>query len=1129
MHRRSLFSLLSLVLAFGCGDDDDRGMDAGPGADGGMPDGMVILPDGDLPDAGPPGDGGLPPSTDLFAPPTITTCPGDALPSLPDAVCEVTSGAGSATLMTGDVLTPGEVFRGGQVAFDGSGVITCVGCDCADAAGADATTIVCPDGVVSPGLINGHDHITFDNGEPYATTGQQTEERYEHRHDWRRGLDGHFRINSRGGRARTEEMQWVELRQLMAGTTAINGSGGPEGLLRNLDSPSRQEGFSNPDADYSTFPLGDSDGAKLTGNCNYEFSDTAADIADENAYVPHMSEGIDEAARNEFRCSLEGDTRLVEAQTAIIHGVGLKVEDLGEMAAAGAKLIWSPRTNITLYGDTARVTEYARLGITIGLGTDWIATGSMNMLRELQCADGFNADHLGGFFPDEQLWLMATRNTADALGFGDLTGTLEVGLAADIAIFDARERSDHRAVIGARPADVALVLRGGDVFYGDSAVVSALSDACESAGDICGPSGVCGAAKHVCLGELGTTLSALAAENTEMYELCFCGEVEFEPTCEPSRNHMGAMFPDAMVDGSNYYTGMSSADDMDGDGIPNADDNCMGIFNPIRPLDDGMQADFDMDGIGDACDACPLGNDDTPEDCIAFDPSDRDGDGVPNDMDNCPGDPNEDQSDMDDDEKGDVCDACPLDANPGSAGCPATVYELQTDEFESGSRVSVSGLVVTAVTGRSFYAQQDPDSDDYDGVDNSGILVFTGDTPSVSRGDRVDITAGTYEDFFGIAELTDPTVVVNSSGDDVDALVLAATEAAGARAEALESVLIQIDDASVTESPVEPPDDRDSESLFEVDDALNVGDALFAVTASTGDGFSLLRGILAFDFGAFRLRPRDAADAVPTGLRISPTDAMVRLGATQMFMVQIPTPAPAGGTMATLTWAPTTLFESGPTVMVPIAEGETIGTVELTAADSEMTGSVTATWMTEDPVVATVTLIDFAADGIFFSEYIEPGGGRAEQKVLEIFNGTGAAIDMSTCRVDRYTNGSPSSSADVVLSGSLAAGDVYLVCNSGLDDSMPDLCDVYSGVVNHNGDDAFSLTCMGEVVDTFGRIGEDPGDEWAGGGVSTRDTVLRRKCSVSMGDTVGDDAFDPSVEWDAFAEPDLSGLGEHCE
>ncbi|HTR49815.1 MAG TPA: thrombospondin type 3 repeat-containing protein, partial [Kofleriaceae bacterium] len=72
-----------------------------------------------------------------------------------------------------------------------------------------------------------------------------------------------------------------------------------------------------------------------------------------------------------------------------------------------------------------------------------------------------------------------------------------------------------------------------------------------------------------------------------------------EPTCTPSR-------PTAVA-GSTVYTGaVSAGSDSDGDGIPDAQDNCPSVFNPVRPMDNGAQPDTDGDGTGDACDPCPL-------------------------------------------------------------------------------------------------------------------------------------------------------------------------------------------------------------------------------------------------------------------------------------------------------------------------------------------------------------------------------------------------------------------------------------------------------------------------------------------------------------------------------------------
>ncbi len=78
--------------------------------------------------------------------------------------------------------------------------------------------------------------------------------------------------------------------------------------------------------------------------------------------------------------------------------------------------------------------------------------------------------------------------------------------------------------------------------------------------------------------------------------------------------------------------------DTDGDGVPDDEDNCPDDFNPD-------QLDTDGDGLGDACDPCPYDADD-----------DADGDGICGDIDNCPDVYNLDQADLDGDGVGDACD-----------------------------------------------------------------------------------------------------------------------------------------------------------------------------------------------------------------------------------------------------------------------------------------------------------------------------------------------------------------------------------------------------------------------------------------------------------------------------------------
>src|SRR5262249_11794643 len=135
------------------------------------------------------------------------------------------------------------------------------------------------------------------------------------------------------------------------------------------------------------------------------------------------AEGIDQVAHNEFDCessSMNGGQDLTQPQSAFIHSVGLLAPDYALMAREGVAVIWSPRSNVRLYGDTAQITEAARLGTLIALGTDWLPSGSMNVLRELKCADSLNGTYYGGFFSDEQLWLMVTSDAATAAAVDDV-------------------------------------------------------------------------------------------------------------------------------------------------------------------------------------------------------------------------------------------------------------------------------------------------------------------------------------------------------------------------------------------------------------------------------------------------------------------------------------------------------------------------------------------------------------------------------------------------------------------------------------------------------------------------------------------------------------------------------------
>ncbi len=164
--------------------------------------------------------------------------------------------------------------------------------------------------------------------------------------------------------------------------------------------------------------------------------------------------------------------------------------------------------------------------------------------------------------------------------------------------------------------------------------------------------------------------------------------------------------------------------------------------------------------------------------------------------------------------------------------------------------------------------------------------------------------------------------------------------------------------------------------------------------------------------------------------------------------------------------------------------------------------------------------------GLLLREYIE---GSGNNKAVEIYNGTGGSVDLSTCEIRVYANASLTPTSITALSGNLAADAVVGVCNPFADAGIQVGCTIRDAAMNFTGNDAVALVCNAANIDVIGQIGIDPGLEWSNGGVGTRDETLRRNCLVTAGDTNGSDVFDPSVEWFAFALDDFSNFGvDHC-
>ncbi|WP_328848979.1 lamin tail domain-containing protein [Micromonospora zamorensis] len=190
------------------------------------------------------------------------------------------------------------------------------------------------------------------------------------------------------------------------------------------------------------------------------------------------------------------------------------------------------------------------------------------------------------------------------------------------------------------------------------------------------------------------------------------------------------------------------------------------------------------------------------------------------------------------------------------------------------------------------------------------------------------------------------------------------------------------------------------------------------------------------------------------------------------------------------------------------------------AALATATAAVTITALGVAPTAASAAPTD-----LFISEYVE---GSSNNKAIELFNGTGAAVDLTAggYQLQLYFNGSTTATT-IALTGSVAAGDAFVFASASAGAAILAQADQTSGASLFNGDDAVVLRRGTTVLDSIGQVGVDPGAEWGAGTTSTADNTLRRLPTVAAGDTDPSDAFDPAAQWAGFPVDTFDGLGAH--
>lgn len=181
-----------------------------------------------------------------------------------------------------------------------------------------------------------------------------------------------------------------------------------------------------------------------------------------------------------------------------------------------------------------------------------------------------------------------------------------------------------------------------------------------------------------------------------------------------------------------------------------------------------------------------------------------------------------------------------------------------------------------------------------------------------------------------------------------------------------------------------------------------------------------------------------------------------------------------------------------------------------------------------------VTSMSFGqATDLYFSKY---GEGSSNNKFLEIYNGTGAPVDLADYSVELYANGAATATNTQTFAAGtiIAAGDVYVLRNgSAANAAIIAAADITSSTCNFNGDDAIVLKKLGNILDVIGQVGVDPGTSWPVGSTAagTLDHTLIRKltiCSPNATNLASFGTDDATSEWTVYGiDAELGQLGTH--
>jgi 5-methylthioadenosine/S-adenosylhomocysteine deaminase len=380
---------------------------------------------------------------------------------------------GPKLAITGQVVTMDDAFtriRRGTVYIELGGIVAVQDAGQAAPQGFETTAVVDVRGTIFPGLIELHNHLAynvlrlwqvprlFKNRDQWSGTGE-----------YQKLVTGPMKVMGWSENVMPSLVRYVECKCLVGGVTTSQGielfsNAGARryyrGIVRNVEQTDEPE-----------LPEAVTRIADVDARSPERF---LARLKKQTCFLLHLSEGIDQTARKHFRAlQLPDGEWAITPALAGIHCAGLLNEDFKIFGRRHASMVWSPMSNLLLYGATSRVKSARDNGVRIGLGSDWAVSGSKNLLGELKVAR-LASDEMNTGFSDRDLVAMATRDAAAILGWQQRLGSLRAGARADLIVLDGTPDDPYKALVKAAETSLSLVMINGVARFGTTSLMTRL-------------------------------------------------------------------------------------------------------------------------------------------------------------------------------------------------------------------------------------------------------------------------------------------------------------------------------------------------------------------------------------------------------------------------------------------------------------------------------------------------------------------------------------------------------------------------------------------------------------------------------------------------------------------------------